>query len=233
MLLLALQRFGFRKLEAFVATMLVVIAGCFAYELGWRGPIGAPSRAGSADRADRHQPGDALYRDRHPGRYGDAAQSLPPSSVVQTRAIERDDKQGAIRFATIDTVIALGFALLINAAILILAAATFHVAGRTDVADIEDAHRLLSPMLGAGAASVVFALALLASGQNSTITGTLAGQIVMKVPRDLAARVAPADRDLGDRDRPAALVIGLVGEGATTICSCSVRSSSACNCRSR
>ena len=218
MLLLALQRFGFRKLEAFVATLLVVIAGCFAYELWLARPDWGAVAGGFVPTTQIVTNPAMLYI-----AIGILGATVMPhnlyfhSSVVQTRAIERGDKRGAIRFATMDTVIALGFALLINAAILIVAAATFHTAGRTDVADIEDAHRLLSPMLGAGAASVVFALALLASGQNSTITGTLAGQIVMegfldiRLPVWLRRMVTRAIAIV-----PAALVIGLVGEGATT-----------------
>ena len=100
----------------------------------------------------------------------------------QTRSFD-ESQQGqreALRYATIDSTLALAFALLINAAILIVAAAAFHAHGQTQVAEIQDAHKLLTPLLGAGAASVLFALALLASGQNATITGTLAGQIVME-----------------------------------------------------
>ena len=104
------------------------------------------------------------------------------SSIVQTRRFEHSEKgkREAIRFATLDSSIALGLALVINASILIVAASTFHAAGRFDVAEIQDAHALLAPMLGVGAASTLFAVALLASGQNSTITATLAGQIVME-----------------------------------------------------
>jgi manganese transport protein len=137
--------------------------------------------------------------------------------VVQTRKVAPGDERGAIRLATVDTIVSLGLAFLINAAILILAASVFHSAGRADVADIEQAHRLLSPMLGAGAASVVFALALLASGQNSTITGTLAGQIVMEGFLDL--RLPVWLRRIVTRLLaivPAALVIGIAGEGSTT-----------------
>ena len=218
MLLLALQRFGFRKLEAFVATLLVAIAGCFAYEL-WLARPDWGAVAGGFVPTGRIVADPAMLFIA----IGILGATVMPhnlylhSSVVQTRAYDRRDRKSAIRFATIDTVVALGFALLINAAILILAAATFHVAGRTDVADIEEAHRLLSPMLGAGAASVVFALALLASGQNSTITGTLAGQIVMegflriRLPVWLRRIVTRAIALV-----PAALAIGLAGEGATT-----------------
>jgi manganese transport protein len=104
------------------------------------------------------------------------------SSIVQTRNVLPDEasKREAVRFATLDSTVALLFAFFINAAILILAAATFHHTGHQDVADIGDAYRLLTPLLGTGLASTLFAVALLASGQNSTITGTLAGQIVME-----------------------------------------------------
>ena len=104
------------------------------------------------------------------------------SSIVQTRRYEETatGRREAVRFAIIDSTIALTFALFINAAILIVAAATFHTSGHADVAEIQDAHKLLTPLLGVGGASTVFALALLASGQNSTLTGTLAGQIVME-----------------------------------------------------
>ncbi len=104
------------------------------------------------------------------------------SSIVQTRHVLPDpaSKREAIRFATLDSTLALLFAFFINGAILILAAATFHTTGHQEVADIGDAYNLLAPLLGTGIASVLFAVALLASGQNSTITGTLAGQIVME-----------------------------------------------------
>ncbi|RZK57927.1 MAG: divalent metal cation transporter, partial [Hymenobacter sp.] len=104
------------------------------------------------------------------------------SSIVQVRQIEPTEagRRSAIKFATIDSTVALFLAFFINAAILVTAAAAFHGKGHDDVADIADAHSLLTPVLGAGAASVVFAIALLASGQSSTLTGTLAGQIVME-----------------------------------------------------
>src|SRR5438876_2760482 len=104
------------------------------------------------------------------------------SSIVQTRKFEQTPvgRREAIKFATIDSTVALMFALFINGAILVLAAAVFHWSGHQDVAEIQDAYKLLSPLLGVGIASVLFAVALLASGQNSTLTGTLAGQIVME-----------------------------------------------------
>ncbi|HEX4695478.1 Nramp family divalent metal transporter [Sphingomonas sp.] len=218
MLLLALQRFGFRKLEAFVATLLVVVAGCFAYEVWLARPIWGAVAAGFVPRGEIFANPAMLYI-----AIGILGATVMPhnlylhSSVVQTRAIAQGDRRSAIRYATADTVIALGFAFLINAAILILAAATFHSAGRTGVADIEEAYRLLSPMLGAGAASVVFALALLASGQNSTVTGTLAGQIAMEGFLDL--RLPLWGRQLVTRLLaivPAVGVIAVAGEAATT-----------------
>jgi manganese transport protein len=220
MLLLALQRLGFRKLEAFVATLLFVIAGCFVYELWLARPDWSAVAIGFVPRAEIVTNPMMLYI-----AIGILGATVMPhnlylhSSVVQTRAFGEGNeaKRGAIRMATFDTVVALSFALLINAAILILAASVFHTAGRTDIADIEDAFRLLSPMLGAGAASVVFALALLASGQNSTITGTLAGQIVMEGFLDL--RLPVWARRMVTRALaiiPAAAVIAIAGEGATT-----------------
>jgi manganese transport protein len=141
------------------------------------------------------------------------------SSIVQTRKFEQTPvgRRQAIKFATIDSTVALMFALFINAAILILAAAVFHWSGHRDVAEIQDAYRLLSPLLGVGAASMLFAIALLASGQNSTLTGTLAGQIVME--GFLSLRLKPWLRRLITRliaIVPAVLVIGMFGEGKTT-----------------
>jgi manganese transport protein len=139
------------------------------------------------------------------------------SSVVQTRRYEESipGKREAVRYAFIDSTIALSFALFINASILIVAAATFHTVGRTDVAEIQDAYKLLTPLLGAGA-STVFALALLASGQSSTITGTLAGQIVME--GFLNIRLRPWLRRLITRGIaivPAAITASVYGESGT------------------
>ena len=141
------------------------------------------------------------------------------SSIVQTRKFEQtlEGKREAIKFATIDSSVALMFALFINGAILILSAAVFHWSGHRDVAQIQDAYKLLSPLLGVGVASILFAVALLASGQNSTLTGTLAGQIVME--GFLNFRITPWLRRLITRliaIVPAVLVIGIFGEGKTT-----------------
>jgi manganese transport protein len=141
------------------------------------------------------------------------------SSIVQTRKFEQtpEGRREAIKFATIDSSAALMFALFINAAILILSASAFHWSGHQDVAEIQDAYKLLSPLLGVGVASILFAVALLASGQNSTLTGTLAGQIVME--GFLNIRITPWLRRLITRliaIVPAIVVIGLFGEGKTT-----------------
>jgi manganese transport protein len=139
------------------------------------------------------------------------------SSIVQTRQYDEtsEGKREAVRFAFIDSTLALSFALFINAAILIIAAATFHSSGHTGVGEIQDAYKLLTPLLGAGA-STVFALALLASGQNSTLTGTLAGQIVME--GFLNIRLRPWLRRLITRAIaiiPAAIVAIMYGESGT------------------
>ena len=141
------------------------------------------------------------------------------SSIVQTRAFgtSNADRKQAVRYAVFDSTFALGLALFVNAAILVLGAAAFHTRGLHDVAEIADAYKLLSPLLGASLASTVFACALLASGQNSTLTGTLAGQIVME--GFLEMRLKPWVRRLITRCIaivPAALVIGIAGESKVT-----------------
>jgi manganese transport protein len=183
LLILLLQQRGFRKLEAFIIALLIIIAGCFAVELALSQPSIAAVARGFIPTAEVVTNPAMLYI-----AIGIIGATVMPhnlylhSSIVQTRRFDRDErgKREAIRFATLDSTIALGLALIINASILILAAATFHQSGRTDVAEIQEAYALLAPMLGVGAASTLFAIALLASGQNSTITATLAGQIVME-----------------------------------------------------
>ena len=183
MLILLLQQHGFRKLEAFIVALLIIIAGCFAVELALSEPSLAAIGAGLIPRTEIVTNPAMLYI-----AIGILGATVMPhnlylhSSIVQTRKFARDDAgmRQAVRFATLDSTIALSLALFINASILILAAATFHTAGRTEVAEIQEAYQLLAPMLGVGVASTLFAVALLASGQNSTITATLAGQIVME-----------------------------------------------------
>ena len=183
LLILALQQHGFRRLEAFIIALLIIIAGCFAVELALSRPDIAAVASGFIPRAEIIGNPAMLYI-----AIGILGATVMPhnlylhSAIAQTRRFARDDRgrREAIRFATLDSSIALSLALFINASILILAASTFHAAGRTDVAHIQYAHALLAPLLGASAASTLFAIALLASGQNSTITATLAGQVVME-----------------------------------------------------
>ena len=219
-LILALQRFGFRKIEAVIVALLVVIAGCFLFELALAAPDWHAAAAGLMPIPRVVTDPKALYL-----AIGILGATVMPhnlylhSSLVQTRAVADDDraKARAIGLASLDSSIALGFAFFINAAILVLAAAAFHQAGRTDVTDIADAHRLLAPLLGVGAASTVFAVALLASGQNSTVTGTLAGQIVMEGFLDL--RLPVWLRRLVTRLLavvPAAIVVALAGDAGAT-----------------
>ena len=214
--ILGLQRFGFRKLELFIMVLLLLIAGCFVFELVAARPPLAAMLAGLVPRLTTVTDPARLYL-----AIGILGATVMPhnlylhSSLVQTRRLP--DKAQAIRLATIDTALALGLAFLINAAILIVAAAVFHARGRQDVTEIGDAYRLLSPMLGVGAASAVFAVGLLASGQNSTLTGTLAGQIVMEGFLDLKLPVWA--RRLVTRLLaivPAAIVVGATGDAGAT-----------------
>ena len=182
-LVLLLMNKGFRALEAFVIALLLIIAGCFAVQMVAASPSLAPILAGFVPSLKIVTNPDMLYL-----AIGIIGATVMPhnlylhSSIVQTRAYARNEqgKKAAIKWATLDSTIALMLALAINAAILILAAVAFNATGHTDVVSIEQAHQLLSPLLGFGAASTLFAVALLASGVNSTITATLAGQIVME-----------------------------------------------------
>jgi manganese transport protein len=183
LLILLLQHKGFRYLEALVIALVATIGLCFAVELVMARPAIGEMVRGLIPRAEIVTNPAMLYI-----AIGILGATVMPhnlylhSSIVQTRKVlpDAESKREAIRFATFDSTLALLFAFFINAAILILAAATFHQSGHQDVADIGDAYRLLTPLLGTTIASTLFAVALLASGQNSTITGTLAGQIVME-----------------------------------------------------
>ncbi|NDQ57199.1 MAG: divalent metal cation transporter [Acidipila sp.] len=220
LLILALQGRGFRWIEALVITLIGVISACFAYEIFFAQPLWHDAVRGFLPTLQVVSNPAMLYI-----AIGIMGATVMPhnlylhSSIVQTRAIGRgaDDKREAIKFAILDSTIALGLALFINAAILVLGAAAFHKRGMTGVAEISDAYKLLSPVLGASFASVLFAVALLASGQNSTLTGTLAGQIVME--GFLHIRLSPWLRRLITRliaILPAALVIALMGESQVT-----------------
>jgi len=182
-LVLYLMRHGFRALEAFIIAMLLVIFACFGIQVALAAPPVVEVLGGFIPRAEVVTNPAALYI-----AIGIIGATVMPhnlylhSSIVQTRDYPRDDagKRMAIRWAVTDSTIALMLALFINASILIMAATVFHKAGHTDVQEIEQAYALLSPMLGVGIASTLFAVALLASGLNSTVTATLAGQIVME-----------------------------------------------------
>ena len=183
LVILYLQHRGFRMLEALVIVLIATIAGCFLFEILISKPDPVAVLAGFVPRASILADPDKLYI-----AIGILGATVMPhnlylhSSIVQTRIYDETPagRKEAVKFAFIDSTVALSFALFINAAILIVAAATFHRAGETSVAEIQDAYRLLTPLLGVTGASAVFAFALLASGQNSTLTGTLAGQIVME-----------------------------------------------------
>ncbi len=183
LLILLLQHKGFRYLEALVITLVATIGLCFAVELVMARPGLGDMVRGLVPRGEIVTNPAMLYI-----AIGILGATVMPhnlylhSSIVQTRKVLPDDasRREAIRFATLDSTVALLFAFFINAAILVLAAATFHRTGHQEVAEIGDAYRLLTPLLGTTLASTLFAVALLASGQNSTITGTLAGQIVME-----------------------------------------------------
>ena len=182
-LLLLLMNRGFRFLEAFVIALLVVIAVCFAVQIAAAAPPVAAMLRGFVPSPEIVTNPEMLYI-----AIGIIGATVMPhnlylhSSIVQTRAYDRTDegRRDAIKWATADSTIALMLALFINASILIVAAATFHSSGHSDVAEIGQAFELLSPLLGLGIASTLFAVALLASGLNSTVTATLAGQIVME-----------------------------------------------------
>jgi manganese transport protein len=216
LIVLALQGRGFRLIEAFVVTLIATIAGCFAYELFFAHPLWREAAHGLIPNLEILRNREMLYI-----AIGILGATVMPhnlylhSSIIQTRAFGPSiaNRREAIHYAIFDSTVALGFALFINAAILVLGAAAFHTRGFHDVGDISQAYKLLSPVLGVPLASTLFACALLASGQNSTLTGTLAGQIVME--GFLEIRLKPWLRRLITRSLailPAALVIGIAGE---------------------
>ena len=213
-----LQNKGFRYIEALVITLILTIGGCFFAEIAFSRPDVRAVIGGFLPTFEIVRNPQMLYV-----AIGILGATVMPhnlylhSSIVQTRKYEHtiEGKTEAIKFATIDSSVALMFALFINGAILVVSAATFYGQGQ-EVAEIQDAFKLLSPMLGVPVASTLFALALLASGQNSTLTGTLAGQIVME--GFLRIRLRPWLRRLITRGiaiLPAIIVIGLYGERGT------------------
>ena len=220
LVILFFQYKGFRYIESIVAGLITVIFFCFAYEIAVSKPEIAAVIGGFVPTARIVTSHEMLYI-----AIGILGATVMPhnlylhSSIVQTRAYERNEKgkTTAVRYATFDSTVALLLAFLINAAILIVASAAFHNSGLQDVADITDAYKLLDPVLGVTAASVIFGIALLASGQNSTITGTLAGQIVMEGFLNL--RLKPWVRRMVTRliaVVPAFIVTLLYGEKGTT-----------------
>ena len=234
LLLLALPRLGMRRMEAVIIVLVATIGACFAIEMVLSQPALAAILRGFIPRGEE---GAFTLFHRGPGglsvlglndeslyiAMGILGATVMPhnlylhSALVQSRAVERSEagKREACRMNLVDSVVALNCAFFVNAAILVLAGAVFHLGGHQDVARLEDAHRLLAPLLGTTLASTVFAIALLCSGQSSTITGTLAGQIVME--GFLRVRIRPWLRRLISRGLaiiPAALVIGLRGPGA-------------------
>ena len=219
LVVLYLQNRGFRYVEALVVGLILAVAGSFAIEIYLASPAVAPMLAGFIPRAQVVRDPNMLYI-----AIGILGATVMPhnlylhSSIVQTRKYldTYESKKEAIRFATIDSSVALMFALFINAAILVMAAAAFHGSGHEGVADIGDAYQLLSPLLGTKMASILFAVALLCSGQNATLTGTLAGQIVMEGFMNL--RLRPWLRRLITRliaIVPAIIVVWLYGERGT------------------
>jgi manganese transport protein len=219
LMILFLQHRGFRYIESLVASLIFVIGACFAYELIVSQPSLPGILQGLLPSPQIVFNPSALYI-----AIGILGATVMPhnlylhSSIVQTRDFERTPKgkASAIKFATIDSTVSLLLAFFINAAILILSAATFFGTEHAGIADIQDAYQLLSPTLGVPLASVLFGVALLASGQNSTLTGTLAGQIVME--GFLNIRMRPWLRRLLTRAIaivPAVIVAALYGERGT------------------
>lgn len=219
MLVLLLQNKGFRYIEAIVISLIVMIMLCFGIEMILSRPDIGGVLNGFIPKTEVVRNPEMLYI-----ALGILGATVMPhnlylhSSIVQTRQFENtpEGKSSAIKYATIDSTVALMMALFVNAGILILSAAAFHTTGHTDVAEIQDAYKLLSPLLGTGMASILFAVALLASGQNSTLTGTLAGQIVME--GFLNIRLKPWLRRLITRMIaiiPAVIVIAISGEHGT------------------
>ncbi len=234
LMLLALSRLGMRRLEAIIVVLVATIGVCFGIEMILARPDFAEALRGLVPRGDDGRPmlfgrvpgGLAVLGLHHEALYiamGILGATVMPhnlylhSALVQSRAVADSEagKREACRLNLVDSVVALNCAFLVNGAILVLAASVFHRTGHADVARLEEAHRLLAPLLGTSIASTLFAVALLASGQSSTITGTLAGQIVME--GFLHWRVRPWLRRMLSRGLaivPAVIFIAMRGEHA-------------------
>jgi len=215
LLLLAIQRFGIRKMEGVILALVITIGACYVLEVSLARPEWSAVAAGFVPRLGSTE---ALYV-----AIGILGATVMPhnlylhSALVQTRRVPRtaDGKRQATRYNFFDSALALNLAFLVNAAILVLSAATFHRHGIA-VTEIQQAHQLLAPLLGTSAASVAFALALLCAGQSSTLTGTLAGQVVME--GFIALRMRPWMRRLVTRSIaivPAVVVVGVRGASGT------------------
>ena len=210
-LILWLQNLGFRWIEALIVALLAVITVCFAVQLALADPVWGDVIKGFAPTTDIVTNPDMLYL-----ALGIIGATVMPhnlylhSAIVQTRAYgdSIEDKRSALKFATFDSTFALMFALLINASILILAAATFHTSGKMDVSDLGEAHSLLMPLVGASVAPTLFAIALLCCGLNSTVTATLSGQAVME--GFINVRLAPWLRRLLTRAVAIVPAIGVI-----------------------
>lgn len=220
LVILLLQNKGFRFIEAMVITLIGTVGVCFLIEIVMSNPAFGDVMKGFVPSGEIVTNPEMLYI-----AIGILGATVMPhnlylhSSIVQTREFDQTElgKRQAIRFATADSTIALFFALFINAAILIVAASAFHTSGYTEIAEIGEAYHLLAPMLGSTMASILFGVALLAAGQNSTLTGTMAGQIVME--GFLNIRLAPWLRRLITRMIaiiPAVIVTAIAGEKGTT-----------------
>ena len=188
LLVLGLKGQGFRQVEAIVLGLILTIAACFAIELVLIGPDWAAVAHGFIPNPQPLSDPRALYL-----AIGILGATVMPhnlylhSSIVQTRATSRDQasQRRALQLSTLDTVLSLALALLVNAAILVLAARAFNGSGHTEVTEIQDAYHLLDPVVGSHLASLLFGVALLAAGQSSTFTGTIAGQVIMEGFLDL------------------------------------------------
>ncbi|WP_068468593.1 Nramp family divalent metal transporter [Candidatus Protochlamydia phocaeensis] len=220
LIIMSLQNKGFRYLEAFILALILIIAVCFGLEIFFSQPDFTAIAKGFIPHSDILLNSEMLYV-----AIGILGATVMPhnlylhSSIVQTRKYDQTHigKRETIKFVTIDSTVALSFALFINASILIIAAAVFHKAGHHELADIQEAYQLLTPLLNAPLASTIFALALLAAGQNSTLTGTLAGQIVME--GFLNIRMRPWLRRLLTRMLaliPAIAALAIYGEQSAT-----------------
>jgi manganese transport protein len=218
-LIALLERRGTGRLETFVVALMIVVACCLGVEIFLSQPDWSRVASGLVPSAAIFADPAALYL-----AVGILGATVMPhnlylhSAIIRSRVQARTEmaKREIVRLSTADSAIALTLAMFVNAAILIVAAATFHAAGRTDVVEIGAAYHLLTPMLGTGAASLLFGIALLASGQNSTITGALAGQVVMEGFTNL--QLAPWMRRTITRAIaivPAALVAVIFGEAGT------------------